>query len=176
MIPPPHKPKVSYLASSMTLPDFSVFEGDECVGGLSSCFCGSLPPTSGYSIVFPFLQGLMWFTVGRSYRKVNLSSLWVGHCDQTAVPFTSAWSGWCLCPVYAARNCSGLKCWEPKKATADTAVVTSRSIWWLSELEWSTKESHPNLFKNWGMDSRTPGYFAIGMKTTWPGLPLLMTY
>ncbi len=59
MIPPPHKPKVSYLASSAKLPDSSVFEGDECVGGLSSCFCGSLPPTSAYSIAFPFLQGVM---------------------------------------------------------------------------------------------------------------------
>lgn len=46
-----------------------------------------------------------------------------GHCDQTALPCTSAWSGWC-CASLCCQKLFRSQCWEPKRmATADTALL-----------------------------------------------------
>lgn len=143
---------VSCLVSSAKLPDalfFFFFE--RVVGGLSSYFCGSLPPTSAYSISFPLLQGVMWITVGRNQELWKTCSKWTSPL-------------WCRlpCPVprlgpvgavpfYAAKNCSGLKFEWRKEGLLHCA--TSQSIWWLSELECTqrnrTQHEEWFMFCNW---------------------------
>lgn len=80
-----------------------------------------------------------------------------GHCDQTAVPCTSAWSGWCcasLCCQKLFRSQSA----ESQKEGPLLTLHCYLTVHLMAFRTWaSTKDPHPSLFENWGMvhlDSR----------------------
>lgn len=143
------------------------FEGDEHVEGLSSCFCGSLPPTSAYSIAFPLLQGVMWVTVGRNQELWKRCCKWTsprpewGHCDSDCRVSQPGPVG--AVPVYTARNCSGIKL---------MSVERKSHCWHCIMSPHSPFDDFQNLNAHQGTAPKTRNglHFAIGMNAIQPDL------
>lgn len=145
---------------------------------LSSCFCGSFPPTSAYSITFPLLQGVMWITVGRKKELWKTCSNWISpcrewdHCDADCRTQYLSLVRLMLCQFMLLEIVQVSSLWVEKgRATADTALchLTVHSMTFRTWMR--TKEPHPR----WGM------ICIIQLVWRQSGLiyksePLLMTY
>lgn len=136
--------------------------------GLSSCFCGSLPPTSAYRVTFPLLQGVMWITVGRNQELWKTCSKWTSpcrewdHCDADCCALYLSLVRLVLGQFMLLEIVQVSSLWVEKgRATADTASC-----------HLSPFDDFQNLNAHQGTTPKMRNglYFTIGMKAICPDL------